>query len=37
MWEKDLSDAFEGEVGNLFDPFWDVPLTLKPGPFGGAN
>lgn len=35
--DRDLDDAFEGEIGNIFTPFWDVPITLKPGPQGGAN
>lgn len=35
--KRDLSDAFEGEIGKIFDPFWDVPLTLRPSPQGGAN
>jgi len=35
--KRDLTDAFEGEIGKIFDPFWDVPITLKPGPFGGSN
>ena len=26
-----------GEIGSIFTPFWDVPITLKPGPCGGAN
>ncbi|WP_010647926.1 PQQ-binding-like beta-propeller repeat protein [Oceanobacillus massiliensis] len=35
--ERDMSDAFEGEYGGIFTPFWEEPLTLKPSPFGGAN
>lgn len=35
--KNDLPDEFTGEVGGIFDPFWDVPLTLKPSPQGGAN
>jgi quinohemoprotein ethanol dehydrogenase len=35
--KQDLTDAFEGEIGSIFTPFWDVPITLKPGPQGGAN
>lgn len=35
--KNDLPDEFTGEIGGIFDPFWDVPLTLKPSPQGGAN
>lgn len=35
--ERDLSDDFEGEIGSIFTPFWDEPITLKPSAFGGAN
>lgn len=35
--KNDLPNEFTGEVGGIFDPFWDVPLTLKPSPQGGAN
>ncbi|MFJ7827762.1 PQQ-binding-like beta-propeller repeat protein [Psychrobacillus sp. NPDC096623] len=35
--KKDLSSDFSGEIGSIFTPFWDVPVTLKPGPSGGAN
>lgn len=35
--DRDLDEAFEGEFGNIFTPFWEVPITLKPGPQGGAN
>ena len=35
--KKDLSSEFTGEIGSIFTPFWDVPVTLKPGPSGGAN
>lgn len=35
--KNDLGPEFTGEVGSIFTPFWDVPITLKPGPFGGAN
>ncbi|MDX1771763.1 MAG: PQQ-binding-like beta-propeller repeat protein, partial [Planococcaceae bacterium] len=35
--KNDLPESFEGEVGGLFDPFWEVPLTIKPSPQGGAN
>ncbi|MFC4410922.1 PQQ-binding-like beta-propeller repeat protein [Chungangia koreensis] len=34
---RDLGPNFEGEIGSIFTPFWDVPVTLKPGTFGGAN
>ena len=35
--ERDLEDTFDGTIGDIFTPFWDVPITLKPGPQGGAN
>ncbi|WP_391204244.1 PQQ-binding-like beta-propeller repeat protein [Psychrobacillus sp. L4] len=35
--KNDLGPEFTGEIGSIFTPFWDVPITLKPGPFGGAN
>ena len=35
--KNDLSSDFTGEIGSIFTPFWDVPITLKPGPTGGAN
>jgi len=35
--KNDLGPTFEGKVGKLFDPFWEEPLTIKPGPGGGAN
>ncbi|MFB5089053.1 PQQ-binding-like beta-propeller repeat protein [Psychrobacillus sp. PGGUH221] len=35
--KNDLDPAFTGQIGSIFTPFWDVPITLKPGPFGGAN
>ncbi|SDN70225.1 alcohol dehydrogenase (cytochrome c) [Psychrobacillus sp. OK028] len=35
--KKDLGPEFTGEIGDIFTPFWDVPITLKPGTFGGAN
>ncbi|QFG00309.1 quinonprotein alcohol dehydrogenase [Psychrobacillus glaciei] len=35
--KNDLGPEFTGETGSIFTPFWDVPITLKPGPFGGAN
>lgn len=35
--DRDLEDTFEGKIGSIFTPFWDEPITLKPGPQGGAN
>jgi PQQ-dependent dehydrogenase (methanol/ethanol family) len=35
--DKDLGDEFEGQIGDIFTPFWEEPITLKPGPAGGAN
>ncbi len=35
--KRDLDEDFEGEIGSIFTPFWDEPLTLKPSAFGGAN
>lgn len=35
--ERDLEDTFEGNIGDIYTPFWDEPVTLKPGPQGGAN
>ena len=35
--KNDLSSDFTGEIGGIFTPFWDVPITIKPGPTGGAN
>ncbi len=35
--ERDLGEEFEGEIGSIFTPFWDEPITLKPSAFGGAN
>ncbi|MUK87736.1 PQQ-binding-like beta-propeller repeat protein [Ornithinibacillus sp. L9] len=35
--ERDLPEDFEGEVGSIFTPFWDEPVTVKPSPQGGAN
>jgi quinohemoprotein ethanol dehydrogenase len=35
--KNDLGHAFEGKVGKIFDPFWEEPVTIKPGPAGGAN
>ncbi len=34
---RDLGETFEGKVGDIFTPFWEEPITLKPGPQGGAN
>ena len=27
--DHDLGDEFEGEFGNIFTPFWEVPITLN--------
>ncbi|GGA40241.1 outer membrane protein assembly factor BamB family protein [Psychrobacillus lasiicapitis] len=35
--DRDLGDVFEGKIGDIFTPFWEEPITLKPGPAGGAN
>lgn len=35
--KNDLGPTFEGKVGKIFDPFWEEPVTIKPGPAGGAN
>lgn len=35
--EQDLPDEFDGEYGDIFTPFWDEPVTVKPSPQGGAN
>lgn len=35
--KRDLPKDFKGEVGKIFTPFWDKPVTLKPSPQGGAN
>ncbi|SET57295.1 alcohol dehydrogenase (cytochrome c) [Oceanobacillus limi] len=35
--ERDLPEDFEGEVGSIFTPFWDEPVTIKPSPQGGGN
>src|SRR5690606_22671469 len=35
--KRDLPEEFEGKIGDIFTPFWDEPLTLKPSPQGGAN
>ncbi|WP_047982384.1 outer membrane protein assembly factor BamB family protein [Ornithinibacillus contaminans] len=35
--KNDLPENFEGKVGEIFTPFWDEPVTLKPSPQGGAN
>ncbi|WP_102029331.1 outer membrane protein assembly factor BamB family protein [Salirhabdus sp. Marseille-P4669] len=34
--ERDIPN-FEGKYGDIFTPFWDEPLTLKPSPQGGGN
>ncbi|RAN85618.1 quinonprotein alcohol dehydrogenase, partial [Bacillus sp. SRB_28] len=35
--KRDLPKDFKGKIGNIFTPFWDKPVTLKPSPQGGAN
>jgi len=35
--KRDLPKEFKGEIGSIFTPFWDKPVTLKPSPQGGAN
>src|SRR6185312_6901623 len=35
--ERDLNGTFDGTIGDIFTPFWEEPITLKPGPQGGAN
>lgn len=35
--KRDLPKDFKGEIGSIFTPFWDKPMTLKPSPQGGAN
>ncbi len=35
--ERDLAPEFDGEIGGLFTPFWEEPVTVKPSPQGGAN
>lgn len=35
--KRDLPKDFKGEYGDIFTPFWDKPITLKPSPQGGAN
>lgn len=35
--KRDLEDSFEGEIGSIFTPFWDEPITMKPSAQGGAN
>ncbi|WP_244933596.1 PQQ-binding-like beta-propeller repeat protein [Neobacillus mesonae] len=35
--KRDLPKDFKGEYGDIFTPFWDKPVTLKPSPQGGAN
>lgn len=34
---RDLDPSLEWNIGSIFTPFWDEPLTLKPSAFGGAN
>lgn len=34
---NDLGADFPGKIGSIYTPFWDEPVTLKPGPGGGAN
>ena len=35
--KNDLPKDFKGDIGRIFTPFWDKPVTLKPSPQGGAN
>jgi quinohemoprotein ethanol dehydrogenase len=35
--KRDFPKDFNGTIGNIFTPFWDKPVTLKPSPQGGAN
>jgi quinohemoprotein ethanol dehydrogenase len=35
--KRDLPADFKGKIGDIFTPFWDTPVTLKPSPQGGAN
>lgn len=35
--KRDLPAEFKGQIGSIFTPFWDKPMTLKPSPQGGAN
>ncbi|MCH6266064.1 PQQ-binding-like beta-propeller repeat protein [Neobacillus citreus] len=35
--KRDLPKDFKGDIGSIFTPFWDKPVTLKPTPQGGAN
>ena len=35
--KRDLGPNFEGKVGSIYTPFWEEPVTIKPGPAGGAN
>lgn len=35
--KNDLPEDFNGKVGDIFTPFWDEPITIKPSPQGGAN
>jgi quinohemoprotein ethanol dehydrogenase len=35
--KRDLPDGYEGKIGDIFTPFWEEPILLKPSPQGGAN
>lgn len=35
--ERDLPDDYDGLYGDIFTPFWDEPVMMKPSPQGGAN
>ncbi|WP_246202677.1 PQQ-binding-like beta-propeller repeat protein [Virgibacillus doumboii] len=35
--KQDLPEGFNGKTGEIFTPFWDEPVTVKPSPQGGAN
>ncbi len=35
--KKDLPEDWNGIAGDIFTPFWDEPVIVKPGPQGGAN
>ncbi|MEQ6378105.1 PQQ-binding-like beta-propeller repeat protein [Bacillaceae bacterium S4-13-56] len=35
--ERDFPKEFNGKIGNIFTPFWDEPVTVRPSPQGGAN
>ncbi|WP_342507871.1 PQQ-binding-like beta-propeller repeat protein [Sporosarcina sp. FSL K6-2383] len=35
--DRDFPGGLDMEFGGIFDPFWEDPLVLKPGPGGGAN